>query len=87
LTYQYGSNNWLLSGADAVEATTEDWDAEDTQFSYDPNGNVTKVMENGTARFDTINYDHRNLPVRILKGDSTEIVYRYNSEGQRKVVT
>ena len=69
--------------ADGVAARTEDWDAEDNQFSYDPNGNVIRVVENGAAKFDTIGYDHRNLPVCIVKGDGTEIVYRYNSEGQR----
>ncbi|RMG79144.1 MAG: hypothetical protein D6707_08685, partial [Bacteroidetes bacterium] len=41
------------------------------------------MVESGIARFDTIDYDHRNLPVRIVKGDGTEIVYRYNSAGQR----
>jgi len=70
-----------------VSPSSEDWDAEDTQFTYDPNGNVIRVVENGVAKFDSIEYDHRNLPVRIVKGDGTEIVYRYNSEGQRKVVT
>ncbi len=84
LSYAYiAGTNKLQSVTDAVYATTEDWDAEDTQFSYDPNGNVIRVVENGTARFDTIDYDHRNLPVRIVKGDGTEITYRYNSEGQR----
>ena len=90
LTYSYDPNNRLLrksgypqSVADAVAATTEVWDAEDTQFSYDPNGNVIRVIENGVAKFDTINYDHRNLPTRIVKGDGTEIIYCYNSAGQR----
>ena len=83
LIYGYGSNNKLFSVTDAVAATTEDWDAEDTQFSYDPNGNVIRVIENGVAKFDTINYDHRNLPTRIVKGDGTEIIYCYNSAGQR----
>ncbi len=45
--------------------TSEDWDAEDTQFSYDPNGNVIRMVENGTAKFDTIEYDHRNLPMSL----------------------
>lgn len=90
LTYSYGPNNRLLrrsgypqSVADAVAATTEVWDAGDTQFSYDPNGNVIRVVENGVAKFDTINYDHRNLPTRIVKGDGMEIIYCYNSAGQR----
>ena len=66
-----------------MSASTEDWDAEDTQFSSDPNGNVIRVVENGAAKFDTIDYDHRNLPTRIVTGDGTEIVYRYNGKGQR----
>lgn len=60
LNYSYTvGNNRLSSVTDDVNTTPEDWDVEDTQFSYDPNDNVIMVVENGAARFDTIDYDQR----------------------------
>ncbi|RMG35455.1 MAG: hypothetical protein D6732_09290 [Methanobacteriota archaeon] len=67
------TNNSLLlrsvypqSVGDAVAATSEDWDAEDTQFTYDGNGNVIEMLENGQPAISALTYDHRNLPVRLV---------------------
>ncbi len=83
LTYQYGNNNRLQSVADAVAPTPEDWDAEDTEFGYDANGNVVSVKENGSYRFRHIQYDPRNLPMFIERSDLSDIIYLYNTGGQR----
>ena len=83
LTYNYGSNNQLNSVADSVSMTTEDWDAEDTDFIYDANGNVKTVKEDGSYKFKSIQYDSRNLPIFVEKGDGTEIIYLYSADGHR----
>ncbi len=73
----------MQSVADAVAATTEDWDAEDTQFSYDGNGNVVEMLENGQPAISSIQYDHRNLPVSLINRNGDVVTYRYNASGQR----
>ncbi len=63
-TYISGTNK-IQSVTDAITTTTEDWDAEDTQFSYDANGNVVGVLENGQPAISSIQYDYRNLTVHL----------------------
>lgn len=83
LTYTYSNSNRLQSVADAVNTTPEDWDAEDCAFTYDANGNLKSMTENGAAKIDSIIYDVRNLPVRIYMHSGPQITYRYNAAGQR----
>ncbi|RMF57529.1 MAG: hypothetical protein D6748_10955 [Calditrichaeota bacterium] len=52
--------------AEVVNTTIEDKDAEDTLLIFIPNGSVLCGVENNAAKFDTIDYDHRNLPVRLV---------------------
>lgn len=55
-------------------------------YTYDANGNMIKdENKNITA----IDYNHLNLPIRILFGDGNKISYTYNAAGikQKKVVT
>ncbi|RMG23209.1 MAG: hypothetical protein D6732_24955 [Methanobacteriota archaeon] len=66
-----------------VNTTPEDWDAEDTEFGYDGNGNVTTMLEDGVPAISSIQYDHRNLPVSLVKRNGDLVTYRYNASGQR----
>lgn len=83
LDYQYGSNNQLQTLVENGPVTTVDWDAENATFDYDANGNVIQVTENGANKISEMLYDTRNLPIFLLKEDSTEIIYQYNADGQR----
>jgi len=84
LSYSYtAGSNKLASVTDAVNTTPEDWDAEDTQFNYDGNGNVVEMLENGQPAISAITYDHRNLPVSLLNRNGDVVTYRYNAAGQR----
>ncbi len=84
LSYSYTpGTNRLQAVADAVATTPEDWDAEDTQFSYDGNGNVVEMLENGQPAISAITYDHRNLPVSLITRNGDVVTYRYNVGSQR----
>ena len=75
LTYTYGSNNRLTSVADP-EGMPTPWDAEPADYTYDDNGNVTAVKRtDGSHKFKSIQYDSRDLPVFVEKGDGTEVIY------------
>jgi len=78
-THQTGTNK-LQSVADAVPATSHDWDAEDAAFTYDANGN----MKTNTGRgVENIGYDTRNLPVSMQLNNGLAATYRYNTGGWR----
>lgn len=79
LQYTYQRSNRLQSLDDAVPLTDESWDAENGQFSYDPNGNLASIADS----IQQIDYDSRNLPVRLVLHNGTTITYRYNAAGQR----
>ena len=79
LHYDYQRNNRLQSLNDAVPLTAELWDAEDSQFLYDPNGNLAAIADSILQ----IDYDSRNLPVRLVLHNGNVITYRYNAAGQR----
>jgi RHS repeat-associated protein len=81
LTYSYpGSSNRLSSVADAINTTSETWDAEDGSFTYDANGN----MKTAPAPYSVtaVTYDHQNLPLSLTSSGTTT-TYRYNEAGQR----
>ena len=78
-----GFHNRLQSVVDAVAPSSEDWDAEDTEFGYDANGNVVFVKENGSYRFRHIAYNPRNLPLFVEQSDYSNIIYLYDANGQR----
>jgi len=74
------SDGGLQSVADAVPATSHDWDAEDAAFTYDANGN----MKTNTGRgVENIGYDTRNLPVSMQLNNGLAATYRYNTGGWR----
>ena len=84
LSYSYiAGSNRLSSVTDAINPTPEDWDAEDTEFGYDGNGNVNTMLENGVPVISSIQYDHRNLPVSLVNRNGDLVTYRYNASGQR----
>ena len=84
MSYAYiAGTNKLQSVTDAVNTTTEDWDAEDTEFGYDGNGNVTTMLENEVPAISSIQYDHRNLPVSLVNRNGDLVIYKYNASGQR----
>jgi RHS repeat-associated protein len=83
INYLYSGNNRLNGIVDAVSQSGESWDAEDCNYQYDANGNLTRIVSGGTLIIDTIEYNHLNLPVHIINGDGSEIFYRYNKDGQR----
>ncbi|NIT56452.1 MAG: hypothetical protein GWN00_09545, partial [Aliifodinibius sp.] len=66
-----------------MSATSEDWDAEDTEFAYDGNGNVISMLENGQPAITGIQYDHRNLPQSMINRNGDLVTYRYDVSGQR----
>lgn len=85
LVYEYGTSNRLTGIEEENEIVTpspEDWDASNSSFTYDSNGNLKTVSENGTTLVSSMIYDERNLPVQITR-DGTLIRYRYNASGQR----
>ena len=87
LTYQYNnSNNQLTDLLDnGVSHPDTAWDAKDSNYEYDANGNVTLVRENGNIRFDQFEYDTRNLPERLRNNhpNTVTVNYHYNAAGQR----
>lgn len=83
LGYSYNRTNRLQSVADAVSASAEDWDAEDCAFTYDANGNVISMTENGQPAISNIQYDDRNLPISLVNRAGQTVNYRYNAAGQR----
>ena len=87
LTYTYASGkNWLTRVTDAVAATTEPWDAETGDFTYDANGNALTAAPAGLPPLAnnaaSMAYDWRNLPVSMAKGGVTS-TYRYAASGDR----
>ncbi len=87
LTYQYNnSNNQLTDLLDnGVSHPDTAWDAKDSNYEYDANGNVTLVRENGNIRFDQFEYDTRNLLEQLRNNhpNTFTVTYRYNAAGQR----
>ena len=83
--YENGTNR--LAQVYDMEERTEDepWDAEDTLFEYDANGNVTVMDFQGDnqAPLRYPNYDERNLPLTVETPDGEALQYRYSSAGQR----
>jgi RHS repeat-associated protein len=81
LTYSYpGSSNRLSSVADAINTTSETWDAEDGSFTYDANGNMKTAP--APYSISAVTYDHQNLPISLTRSGTTT-TYRYNEAGQR----
>jgi RHS repeat-associated protein len=81
LTYTYpGSSNRLSSVADAINTTSETWDAEDGSFTYDANGNMKTAP--APYSISAVTYDHQNLPISLTRSGTTT-TYRYNEAGQR----
>ncbi len=76
LTYEYGSDNRLLTLQENASSTTSD-------YTYDDNGNIVSIQEDGANKFRTMHYENRNLPVFMELDDFTDIIYLYNAEGQR----
>ncbi len=85
LSYNYTpGTNRLSSVTDACGETANiDWDAESSTFTYDDNGNVSSLQENGQAAITDIQYDYRNLPTSLMNRSGNTVVYRYNVDGQR----
>jgi RHS repeat-associated protein len=81
LTYSYpGSSNRLSSVADAINTTSETWDAEDGSFTYDANGNMKTAP--APYSLSAITYDHQNLPTSLTRSGTTT-TYRYDAAGMR----
>jgi RHS repeat-associated protein len=81
LTYSYpGSSNRLSSVADAINTTSETWDAEDGSFTYDANGNMKTAP--APYALSAVTYDHQNLPIALTKSGTTT-TYRYDAGGMR----
>jgi RHS repeat-associated protein len=84
LTYNYlAGTNRLGSLTELQGGTTETWDAEGGNFTYDANGNVTTAP--GPYLITGATYDAANLPLSITRnpGTSTTSYYRYDDAGQR----
>lgn len=83
LSYTYGSNNKLLSINDSYSNISQkNWDAEDTQISYDAIGNVIKIDKGAAGIIDIMDFNLFNLPEKMIV-NSEQIKYRYNIFGQR----
>lgn len=98
LAYSYAiGTNRLSNVVDAVAATSEGWDAEDSEFLYRSNGLVRKHTTHppipyGSENRTVVRYDTRGLPTyetfSVWNDDyidfATETLYtRYDGSGQR----
>ena len=77
LSYQYATNNCLLSVNDATNQSLG-WDGKSQSFQYDSNGNI---ILDGKYSYQ---YDVRNLPISLFQsGTMNGVEYRYNAAGSR----
>jgi len=85
LTYTYGTGtNKLHSVADAVSTTaSHDWDAEDSGFSYDLDGNMISSTKDGVPELDHVVYNTSNLPIYKRVENTLQALYQYNASGWR----
>ncbi len=85
LSYSYeAGTNRVLEVLDSRAPSSEDWDAEDTAFQYDLNGNVSQMTETSSGDFTSFpKYDERNLPLKTILPGGITAYYRYSAEGQR----
>ncbi len=78
INYFYGTNNRLQS-LESGERESPVF----TDYTYDDNGNVVTIEDDDVAKFRTMHYENRNLPVFVELGDYSDIIYLYNADGQR----
>jgi len=85
LTYTYGmGTNKLTAVADAVSTTaSHDWDAEDSGFSYDLDGNMISSTKDGVPELDHVVYNTSNLPIYKRVENTLQALYQYNASGWR----
>jgi len=95
LVYSYGSTNagnQLTKVSDNAPASSKAEGFADSasnasdDYSYDANGNL---IQDNNKNITAVSYNHMNLPTRITFGSAGNIVYIYNTAGQKvqKVVT
>lgn len=73
LTYRYSHNNRLLCVDDGVSAFYG-WDAQDSDFHYDHDGNVTNIVNNQSQKVTYLQNNQLNLPEAVETAPTGETV-------------
>ncbi|WP_040497658.1 hypothetical protein, partial [Fulvivirga imtechensis] len=79
LQYTYTNGNQLSAVADAAGwEGFADKNTTGPDYTYDANGNMTKDLD---KEIESIEYNHLNLPAKVIKADGHSIQYLYDATG------